>query len=438
MTRKSERRASALVAGFLFLASAQSVPAQEGNGIAVPPPAAQNQILSQPRAVFNGSQGQFSPASTPGNPFGGHWETDCGHRGLPNGTRWVSDCADGTPDSYQGTSSGSEGATSGTDYSLNRPSLFAQSPAGGQSGEAAVGSGAYLDLAMPVTQLRFRFDDGFGNNFADRGEYFYAKCGCFRNIPDQIPVDPLDPNGPRVDNPAAVLKDPSAKGPPLPESNVDYQDYRTYFEYAFVPRMSAFVELPIRAINPTQNSNAAGFGDMNAGFKLALIANPYQYFTFQARGYAPTGDADRGLGTGHASVEVGFLYYEVFRERIIVQAEIKDWIPVNGNAEFASNVVEYGAGLGYVAYDDGSGVITPQIEMVGWTFNGGQKSSTTFIGSANGDTIVNFKPGIRFGWKNPGDPIGAQRNSIYAGWAHPMTNDRFYKNVLRLEYRIIY
>lgn len=433
MTRKSEPRAFALMAGLLLLGSTQSAPAEDG--IAVPAPAGQTPGLSQPRAVFNGSPGQLAPDAS-GNPFGGHWETDYGHHGLPNGTRWVPDCAQGTLDSYQGTSSGS-GATSGSNAVTGQLSPFAQSPSGGLSGEAAVGAGAYLDMAMPVTQFRFRFDGAFGSNFADRGEYFYAKCGCFRTIPDQI-QDPLDPNGPLIDNPNAVLKDPSAKGPPLPESNVDYQEYRTYFEYAFVPRMSAFVELPIRAIDPTVNSNSAGFGDMNAGIKLALIANPYQYFTFQARGYAPTGDADRGLGTGHASVEVGFLYYEVFRERLIVQAEIKDWIPVNGNAEFASNVVQYGVGLGYVAYDDGAGVITPQIEFVGWTFNGGQKSNDTFVGSANGDTIVNFKPGIRFGWKNPGDPIGAQRNSIYAGWAHPMTNDRLYKNVMRLEYRIIY
>ena len=56
--------------------------------------------------------------------------------------------------------------------------------------------GGYIDNAVPVTMFRLRYESAYGNNRPDRAEFFYAKCGCF--------------------------KTPDAKGPPLPETNVDY------------------------------------------------------------------------------------------------------------------------------------------------------------------------------------------------------------------------
>ena len=58
----------------------------------------------------------------------------------------------------------------------------------------------YIDTAYVGNMVRIRADAAWGNNRPDRAEFFYAKCGCFR-----------------------VLGDPDAPGPPLQESNVNFQ-----------------------------------------------------------------------------------------------------------------------------------------------------------------------------------------------------------------------
>jgi hypothetical protein len=266
---------------------------------------------------------------------------------------------------------------------------------------ALTAPGAYLDSAVPMTLARFRFQDGFNDNFPNRGEFFYA-----------------------------------VNGLPLPEKKIDFQEYREYFEYAPIPVASVFVEIPVVTIDPDVNRSHTGLGDINAGFKWVLLKGSGDYLTFQLRGYFPTGDASEGLGTGHYSVEPGLLYFRQF-DRWQLQAELKDWIPIGGDTDFNSNVIEYGAGLGYVLVDTGRCVLTPVGEVVGWTFIGGEKQNaeTVVPVSANGDTIVNLKPGVRLGWKRPDDPLGFQRTSLYAGWSTAITEQHLYQSAVLIELR---
>jgi hypothetical protein len=73
------------------------------------------------------------------------------------------------------------------------------------------------------------------------------------------------------------------------------------------------------------------------------------------------------------------------------------------------------------------------VEVVGWTFLDGQKTvgqppdGTAVIVSAAGDTIVNLKLGINFRM-----PVG----TLYAGYGRALTGDTFYKDMLRVEYRL--
>lgn len=297
------------------------------------------------------------------------------------------------------------------------------------SANSAAGGGSnvgYIDMAIPITQFRFVFDSAFDSNHPDRAEFFYAKCGCFRN--------PALPAG---------LQDPSAKGPTnaafAPESSIDYQSYQTHLEYAFNPRMSVFSEQTVRAINPEVLNNTAGLSDMQVGFKYALVADPRQYFTFQFRTYIPTGDADRGLGTGHVSLEPAFLWFYRATDRLTLEAEVRDWIPVNGS-DFAGNVVRYGLGAGYTVHETCNLRITPVTEVVGWSVLDGMQSSADPgdpIQDATGDTIVNLKLGVRFGF-NPSIAPYTSKSSIYAGYGRALTGDRWYQDIARLEYRILF
>jgi hypothetical protein len=276
----------------------------------------------------------------------------------------------------------------------------------------------YIDSAIVGNQLRIRFDTAFGNPRPDRAEFFYPKCGCF-----QIGGG-----------------DPDAPGPPLPETNVDHQELRIDVEYAITPRFSGFLETPVRFLNPEANENASGLGDLRAGFKFALIACPHQYLTLQFRTYIPTGDADRGLGTDHVSLEPGLLYYRALSDRLTIEAELRDWIPIEGGSglgtvspfeRFAGNVLRYGIGASYTVIDQDCLRVAPVAEFVGWTILDGQSSEGATINEeADGDTIVNFKVGTR--------AVICDKHSFSVGYGTRLTGDHWYDDILRIEYRLTF
>ena len=84
----------------------------------------------------------------------------------------------------------------------------------------------YLDSAVPMTVARFRFQDGFNDNFPNRGDFFYA-----------------------------------ANGLPLPEKKVDFQEYREYFEVLRLCRWRrSSSRSPSARLNPKSTAAIADWG----------------------------------------------------------------------------------------------------------------------------------------------------------------------------------
>ncbi len=267
----------------------------------------------------------------------------------------------------------------------------------------------YIDPAIPLTQFRLRLDAAYRDNRPDRAEFFYPKCGCFK-------IAGLDPRAP---------------GPPLAETRVDYQDISSYFEFAPSKTFSGFVEIPVRFLNPEVNANTSGLADINAGFKWAFIYDEDTVATFQFRTYAPTGDAFKGLSTDHVSLEPAFLLFQRLTDRLNLEGELRDWIPIGGT-DFAGNVIRYGVGLDYRLFKTGDFQVVPVAEFVGWTVLSGKEFANPpgVILDAAGDTIVNVKVGARF-WFGP-------HSDVYVGYGRALTGDVWYKDILRLEYRLVF
>lgn len=283
----------------------------------------------------------------------------------------------------------------------NAPARPMQSRAGGDEVSIPVG-GTYIDPAFVVTQFRLRLDAAYNNPWPNRAEWFWAKNGA--------PGDP---------------------GPPLAESGVDYQDIASYFEYAPRRWLSGFVELPVRFLNPEQNSNTAGLADMNFGFKTALWNCEDNYLTFQFRTYLPTGDADRGLGTNHVSLEPALLFQRRLTDRALLFGEAGYWMPIDGT-DFAGDVVRYGLGGSYDVWQSCCGCqrLSAITEFVGWTVVDGLKSNTGLdIINASGETIVNAKFSVR---ATCGD------HSVAASWGHAISDQVWYEDIFRLEYRRLF
>ena len=270
-------------------------------------------------------------------------------------------------------------------------------------GDSPVG---YIDNAIPGTQFRLRFDAAYDNKRPGRAEFFWAK--------------------------AARAGGPGVK---LPETTVDYQDISAYFEYAINRCTSVFGELPVRFINPEQNDNTGGLTDSTIGFKRALIYGNDEVLSFQLKVYIPTGDADRGLGNNHTTIEPGLLWYKRLNDCWNLSGELRYWVPVDGSEGFEGEVIRYGLGLGYNWYRSCDLSITPVAEFVGWTVLSGKTPITEIppavtIRDAAGDTILNAKLGVRVGY---GDS-----QQVYMGFGQALTGDRWYDQTFRLEYRILF
>jgi hypothetical protein len=260
----------------------------------------------------------------------------------------------------------------------------------------------YIDSAIPADELRFRFDDANNSRRPSRAEFFWPRTG------------------------------PSGPGPRLAERSVDYQDLSAYGEMMLGQDLSAFLELPVRFLNPDINPNNSGLADMNAGFKWAFYRAEDTVQTLQLRTYAPTGNPTLGLGNGHASLEPAFLLYQRLTDELALEGELRYWIPLGGT-DFAGSIIRYGIGLNCDLWHDGGYWIAPVVEMVGWTVLSGKEGilppdGVPEVESAAGQTIVNIKFGVRAG-------LGCNTD-LYVGYGRPLTGDRWYENIIRVELRM--
>ena len=274
----------------------------------------------------------------------------------------------------------------------------AQGTSGPTVSDSRVG---YIDDAIPGDLFRLRFEAADGNNRPSRAEFFWPRTG---------------PQGP---------------GPHLAETSVNYQELQAYGEATLAENFSAFVELPVRFLEPQVNPDAAGLGDMNTGFKWAFLRGDDTVGTFQFRTYIPTGNPNRGLGNNHVSLEPAFLLYQRLTDDLAFEGELRYWQPAGGT-DFAGPIVRYGTGLSYNLWQNRSFGFAPVLEVVGWTVLGGQEGFVNAAGvpeaeSAAGDTIVNVKFGARA-------TLG-EHADLYVGYGRPLTGDRWYRDIVRVELR---
>jgi len=334
---------------------------------------------------------------------------------TPNASPGIPTAPGGTGSSTEGQGGTPSTSETGTDTGSGSD-LAGLSGAGG----SAVGGGGftgvgYIETAIPLTQYRFRVDAANGDNEPDRADYFYAG----------------GPSGPG----------PST-GPGFAAKNVDFEVMSNYLEIAFNPRFSAWIDVPYRWVditfygpNPRPQVNE-GLSDIQFGFKSALIYELARVLTFQMRVYAPTGNAALGLGRGDWNFEPGLLFYQRLASRLFFEGEFMDFIPIPNGNDYAGNVLTYGGGLSYLLYNTPEFRIIPVTELMGWSVLSGQESAGTLAVSAAGNTIVNAKFGLRFGFGQLRQLGLLNRADFYVGYGRALTGDVWYKNMARFEFRL--
>jgi hypothetical protein len=282
----------------------------------------------------------------------------------------------------------------------------------------------YIDNAIVGSQLRIRGDSAFNVNSPDRAEFFYAKCGCYRFLPSNHPA--FDPDA------------PGPGGADQVEQNLYFQELHLEAELRVGDRFSVSADLPTRSLQPESVARATGIGDIKVGFKYAVGATEDRYLTLQFKTSIPSGNARRGLGTNHTSIEPAFLYHQRLPAGFSLAGQAGLWHPIGGSAgiptsgdeKFAGGIIIYGIGASQDVYDGANFRLTPVVELVGWRVLNGFQTSTTLPADADGLNIANLKVGVRM---DSGGP-----SSFYIGFGKALTDAVWYEKILRLEYRLAF
>ena len=273
-------------------------------------------------------------------------------------------------------------------------------------GESNVG---WIDSALIGNQVRFRYDARWHNPTPDRAEFITGRNKQF--------FDGFEISG---------------RGFEVPESNIDMFEGITYVEWAFTPRISAFMEMPVRYIRPNENPTAFGGGDFNIGFKFAYFALPDQVQTFQLRLIFPTGSDGHGLGTGHTVIEPSLLLWQKLSENFTLESELRNWIPVGG-LNYSGYTLRYALGLSYDLYQGETFSVKPVTELIGWSTLRGLQSDfidtlpTSQVTSSAQSTVIESAWGLRGTvWGNC---------DWYTGYSFALTSTTWFEHNLRAELR---
>ena len=283
----------------------------------------------------------------------------------------------------------------------------------------------YIDDPVVSSKVRVRYELAYQNTAPDRAEFFYAKCGCYRN-------------------PAAgAAFDPDAPGPgPGATDDINFRQTFVLGEYAPNNRLSFFGELPVRTILPqtfipgtgAPFDDQTGIGDLRAGAKFGLSGDDLYTFVGQVKAYLPTGDSEKGLGTDHWSVEPAVLYLRQLG-RASIEAEGGFWLPVGGadglpsgeHEHFSGNVFFWGIGPSVEVVRTRALRLAPVVELIGWHVLGGFQTAAVGDADASGTKIYNVKFGARVMFND--------RGSFYVGYGKALTDAVWYDDIVRFEYR---
>ncbi len=261
----------------------------------------------------------------------------------------------------------------------------------------------FVEASQPFTHFGLRVDNAYNWERPDRAEYLWSKIG--------------------------------GRGPPKIDSGTDYQQVRFTLE-AGTQSFSTITSLPLTILDPDQNNNTAGLGDMSVATKTVFINGDYWQFSQITRTYFNTGLDRRGLGSGHVSMEPGLLVRYRVSDRTYWHNELKFWFPLGGDPVHSGEVFVWGTGVTTIMYETDMIALIPSFELHGWSVLDGQQTEPNgVVLDIDPEGILNIAPGMRFVYDNGGD-LGLLEIGLASDVG--ITSNRFYSNLFRIDFRWSY
>lgn len=261
-----------------------------------------------------------------------------------------------------------------------------------------------VDNIRPVTQMKLGVDFGWDLRNPDKSELFFAQ---------------VNQKGPRG---------PANSGP----SRVDYSRAYMVNEAAVNGVFSVSVTTSILAVEPDNGFNSAsGFGDIILGTKSILLDCELLQAAFQFKTYLPTGNFNKGLSTGHTSLEPSLLAALKVSEFSYVQGQVGYFFPIGGTGGFQGALVYGGLAYNHLLWNCGH-----DIELIGTleanlacTTHGRYTNALTGVTLPSNDlgAFFNAGPGVRL--------VMCKKVDLGIGTAFALTNESIMGNLLRMEFR---
>jgi hypothetical protein len=277
------------------------------------------------------------------------------------------------------------------------------------SGEAGIGRERVMyapfeiDITQPFGNFLLRADAAYNLTKPDRAEFFWARPG---------------------------------RGPVLPETGVAYQDFHFRMENGG-DAFSLATDIPIRLLNPDVNGNNGGIGDIQLVQKTRLMNGERWQMTQILRTIFNSGNARKGLGTGHVAMEPGLLCRFKWSELTYLHSELLIRFPIGGDPMYSAPAWTWGLGMSTVWYETDTIALIPTLEFVNiWIIDG----QVTPIGAVapvdvRGDGIFNLGPGLRMVWDTGGD-LGVVEFGGNAMLA--VGSDGWYDALVRFDMRFVF
>lgn len=202
---------------------------------------------------------------------------------------------------------------------------------------------------------------------------------------------------------------------------VDELEFESELVWALNSRMVLIIGAPLISLNPDNDPNTAGVGDLELGFQFLAYGGENSLLFTALNMSVPTGDADRDLGSGHTKLEPTLLWLYDFRQGTYVQSRFGWEVPVS-TTDVASEF-RYDIGLfhTFLATRDWRmfRFFTPIVELNG---------VTQLNEDGHGTTVVDMTGGVR--WLVRGsDEIGI-------GVSAPITGRQNFDEQVILSYRL--
>ena len=199
-------------------------------------------------------------------------------------------------------------------------------------------------------------------------------------------------------------------------------EFEAELVWAFNDHFVFILGAPLIHLDPLVESNQTGVGDLEVGFQFLAFNGTYDIFFTALNMTVPTGDADRGLGSGVVVFEPTAMWLHDFGHGNYVQSRLAFDLPV-GTDEDLANGFAYDIALFHTFVETECfrvfRFLTPIFELNGFTALNGPDS---------GETAVDFTGGVRW--------LMREEDEIGFGISFPITNTNNFDYQAIFSYRL--